>query len=40
LEWINESETNDFFDKGSFEIGNGISTRFWEDTWLEDTPLA
>ena len=22
-----------------FKIGDGCSTRFWEDTWLGDTPL-
>jgi hypothetical protein len=29
-----------FFERGSFNIGNGESARFWEDTWLGDTPLA
>jgi hypothetical protein len=29
-----------FFENGSFTIGNGQKTRFWEDTWLSDTPLA
>ena len=28
-----------FFMRGSFEIGNGQSTSFWEDTWLGNTPL-
>uniref|UniRef100_A0A453NIH6 Reverse transcriptase zinc-binding domain-containing protein n=1 Tax=Aegilops tauschii subsp. strangulata TaxID=200361 RepID=A0A453NIH6_AEGTS len=23
-----------------FLIGNGTTTRFWEDTWLGETPLA
>jgi hypothetical protein len=23
---------NDFFDRGSFNIGDGVSTQFWEDT--------
>ena len=31
---------DDFFQRGSFRVGNGQSTRFWEDTWLGDTPLA
>jgi hypothetical protein len=30
----------DFFQKGSFVIRDGIRTRFWEDPWLDDTPLA
>ena len=30
----------DFFSRGSFTIGNGMNTSFWEDTWLGDTPLA
>jgi hypothetical protein len=28
------------FDRGSFTIGNGESTRFWEDTWMGNLPLA
>jgi mannosylglycoprotein endo-beta-mannosidase len=31
---------DDFFSKGSFELGNGLDTRFWEDCWLGDRPLA
>jgi hypothetical protein len=31
---------DDFFERGSFNVGNGESIRFWEDTWLGDTPLA
>ena len=31
---------DEFFDRGSFHIGNGEKTRFWEDTWLGDEPLA
>ena len=31
---------DEFFDRGSFTVGNGESTRFWEDTWLGDKPLA
>jgi hypothetical protein len=31
---------NDIFDRGSFITGNGQATRFWEDTWLGQTPLA
>ena len=30
----------DFFSRGSFIVGNGQGTRFWEDTWLGDRPLA
>ena len=29
-----------FFSRGSFIVGNGQGTRFWEDTWLGDRPLA
>ena len=29
----------DFFSRGSFRIGNGETTRFWEDTWLGKKPL-
>jgi hypothetical protein len=29
-----------FIKNGSFTIGNGQKTRFWEDTWLGDTPLV
>jgi hypothetical protein len=28
-----------FFQRGSFFIGDGLSTRFWEDPWLNHTPL-
>jgi hypothetical protein len=31
---------DDFFREGSFKIGNVVSTRFLEDTWLGDTPLS
>lgn len=24
---------NDFFRRGSFVVGNGLTIRFWEDTW-------
>jgi hypothetical protein len=30
----------DFFERGSFTIGNGENARFWEDTWLGNTPLV
>jgi hypothetical protein len=30
----------DLFPRGFFKVGNGESTRFWEDTWLGNTPLA
>ena len=29
-----------FFNRTKFVVGNGTSTRFWEDTWLGETPLA
>lgn len=29
-----------FFQLVKFLVGNGITTRFWEDTWLGETPLA
>ena len=29
-----------FFRWVKFLVGNGMSTRFWEDTWLGETPLA
>ena len=29
-----------FFNRTKFIIGNGTNTRFWEDTWLGETPLA
>ena len=29
----------DFFSRGSFRVRNGETTRFWEDTWLGNTPL-
>jgi hypothetical protein len=31
---------DDFFKRGSFTVGNGEETRFWEDTWLGNTPLS
>jgi hypothetical protein len=31
---------DDFFSRGHFKLGNGQMVRFWEDTWLGDTPLA
>ena len=30
---------DEFFNRGFFKIGDGALTRFWEDTWLGDTPL-
>jgi hypothetical protein len=30
----------EFFSRGSFKLGDGMNTRFWEDTWLGDKPLA
>ena len=29
----------EFFNRGIFKVGNGRTTRFWEDTWLGDSPL-
>ena len=29
----------DFFARGFFKLGNGEITRFWEDTWLGNSPL-
>jgi hypothetical protein len=29
----------DFFSRGSFALGNGESTRFWEDMWLRNKSL-
>jgi hypothetical protein len=31
---------NDFFARGSFELGNGMNTRSWEDIWLGEKPIA
>ena len=28
-----------FFSRGTFKLGDGQNTRFWENTWLADTPL-
>jgi hypothetical protein len=30
----------EFFERGSFTIKNGEYIRFWDDAWLNDTPLA
>jgi hypothetical protein len=35
---MNQKET--FFKYGSFRVDNGEGTRFWEDCWLGDRPLA
>ena len=29
-----------FFHRKKIIVGNGTTTRFWEDTWLGETPLA
>jgi hypothetical protein len=29
-----------FFQRGSFVIGDGLGTRFWQNIWLGNTPLA
>ena len=31
---------DEFFEQGSFFVGNGASVWFWEDTWLGDKPLS
>jgi hypothetical protein len=31
---------SNFFKRGKFKIGDGSRTRFWEDVWLGDVPLA
>ena len=31
---------DEFFKRGSFALGDGLGTRFWEDTWLGTEPLA
>jgi hypothetical protein len=31
---------DDFFERGSMVVGNGLNTRFWEDTCLGDKPLC
>jgi hypothetical protein len=38
LEGANEDER--YFRRAKFVIGNGTTTRFWEDTWLGEMPLA
>jgi hypothetical protein len=30
---------NKFFQRGSFVIGDGLGTHFWEDVWLDNTSL-
>ena len=31
---------DEFFSRGCFHVGDRQGTRFWEDTWLGDTPLS
>jgi hypothetical protein len=31
---------NEFFQRGSIVIGDGQTTRFWEDAWFDKTSLA
>ena len=39
--WKGLMRTKDiFFHRVKFLVGNGMPTRFWEDTWLGETPLA
>ena len=30
---------DDFFNRGKFQLGDGKTIRFWEDTWLGDQSL-
>jgi hypothetical protein len=30
----------EFFSRASYNIGNGMNTKFWEDTWLGNKSLA
>jgi hypothetical protein len=34
--WVKE----DFFKRGSFIVGDGLGTRFWENVWLDNSSLA
>jgi hypothetical protein len=31
---------DEFLIRASFNVGNGMDTRFWEDTWLGNKPLS
>jgi hypothetical protein len=31
---------DEFFECGAFILGDGNDIRFWEDTWLGETPLS
>ena len=31
---------SDFFSRGHFIVGDGSTTRFWEDIWMGDASLA
>jgi hypothetical protein len=31
---------DEFFERGLFKVGDVVQTRFWEDTWLGNKPLA
>jgi hypothetical protein len=31
---------DEFFARGSFKLGDGKKTRFWEDVWLGEKSLA
>jgi hypothetical protein len=30
---------NEFFSQGSFKVGSGTTTKFWEDIWLGNRSL-
>uniref|UniRef100_A0A453N585 Reverse transcriptase zinc-binding domain-containing protein n=1 Tax=Aegilops tauschii subsp. strangulata TaxID=200361 RepID=A0A453N585_AEGTS len=39
--WKGLMRTKDLFlRRVKFLVGNGMSTRFWEDAWLGETPLT
>ena len=34
--WVKE----EFFNRGFYKIGDGLTTSFWEDIWIGDSPLS
>ena len=34
--WVKE----EFFNLGFYKIGDGLTTSFWEDIWIGDSPLS